>query len=77
MEPMASETQWMEIHIAGRLDPDWAEWFDGFTIVHTDTGETRLTGRVRDQAELYGLIAKLRDLGAHLTSVNAVAQPRV
>ncbi len=33
-------------------------------------GETLLKGQVRDHAELYGLIAKLRDLGLQLVSIH-------
>jgi hypothetical protein len=32
-------------------------------------GETRLTAHVRDEAELFGLVERLRDLGAALVSV--------
>ena len=55
--------QRVEILIEGRLDEKWAEWFGGFDLTYTETGDTRLTGTLADQAALYGLIAKLRDLG--------------
>lgn len=58
------------IRLEGHLDQGWAEWLDGFTLSHTAGGETVLTGQVRDQAALFGLIAKLRDLGVHLISVH-------
>lgn len=32
-------------------------------------GETHLAARVRDQAELFGLLDRLRNLGAEITSV--------
>ena len=60
----------VEIRIQKRINADWSEWFDGFEISYTDQGETILTGTVADQAALYGLIAKLRDLGLPLLSVN-------
>jgi len=63
--------QQVEIRVEAHLDPTWAEWLDGFTLAHTGQGETILTGEVKDQAALYGLIAKLRDLGAKLISVNS------
>ena len=34
------------------------------------SGETHVTARVRDEAELYGLLQRLRDLGAELVSVS-------
>jgi hypothetical protein len=46
------------------------DWLDGFTITHTELKQTLLSGSVQDQAELYGLIAKLRDLGVKLLSIN-------
>ena len=63
--------QQVEIRVEDHLDPTWAEWLDGFTLTHTEEGETILTGEVKDQAALYGLIAKLRDLGVKLISVNS------
>ena len=57
------------IRIEGCLDQAWAEWFEGFDIAHTRSGDTTIRGRVSDQAALYGLIAKLRDLGVKLRSV--------
>lgn len=63
--------QRVEIRVEGHLDLTWAEWLDGFTLIHTECGETILTGKVKDQAALYGLIAKLRDLGVKLVSVNS------
>ncbi len=63
--------QRVEICIEGHLDQTWADWLDGFTLTHTEGGETILTGKVMDQAALYGLIAKLRDLGVKLLSVKS------
>jgi len=59
----------VEIVLEGHLDPDWADWLEGFTITHTPDDLTLLAGAVPDQASLYGLIAKLRDLGLKLVSV--------
>lgn len=59
----------VEIRVEGALDPSWAKWLDGFTILHNEQGETLLRGEVKDQAALYGLIGKLRDLGVTLINV--------
>jgi hypothetical protein len=64
--------QRVEIRVEGHLDPTWADWLDGFALHHSEEGETILTGEVKDQAGLYGLIAKLRDLGVKLVSVNSI-----
>jgi hypothetical protein len=62
--------QRVEIVVEGRLDAVWVDWLDGFTLVYTGQNDTILSGQVTDQADLYGLIAKLRDLGVKLLSVN-------
>ena len=62
-----------EIIVKGHLDIDWSEWFEGLTIAHHDEGETMLSGQIRDQAALFGIIAKLRDMGLFLISVKYTA----
>jgi len=57
-----------EIHICGKLDQKWSEWFDGFSITHTN-GETVLEGAIADQSALYGILAKINDLGLTLKRV--------
>ncbi|MFN2136954.1 MAG: hypothetical protein ACK2UK_13425 [Candidatus Promineifilaceae bacterium] len=61
-----------EIRIKGFLGDEWAEWFEGMTVTRTVDGETLLSGSVVDQAALYGLLRKVRDLGLPLISVVAV-----
>jgi len=58
-----------EICVRGHLDPLWSNWFEGFEIALKDNGETRLSGSVVDQATLFGLLMKVRDLGLALVSV--------
>jgi len=57
------------IRVYGHLDQHWSAWFDGMTITHEPGGTTRLTGTVVDQAALYGVLSKARDLGLTLLSV--------
>ncbi len=61
-----------EIRIEGHLGRQWTEWFGGLTIT-LKNGDTLLTGPVVDQAALYGLLKKVRDLGLPLLSVNRVS----
>jgi hypothetical protein len=58
-----------DIRVLGHLDPHWSAWFTGLTLTHQDDGTTSLHGVVTDQAELHGLLAKVRDVGATLLSV--------
>ncbi len=66
-----------EIRIEGHLDDRWTAWFDGFTLARVDNGDTVLTGAVVDQAALYGLLRKVRDLGMPLVSVIRVRPAQV
>ena len=63
--------QQIEIRVKGQIDRDWSDWMSGLAITHTSLGETVLTGAVRDQAALYGLLARLADLGLQLNSVTS------
>jgi hypothetical protein len=60
------------IRILGHLDPVWSAWLDGLDIVQQVDATTTLSGRMTDQAELFGLLARLRDLGATLLAVEAL-----
>ena len=57
------------IGVDAHLDPSWSDWLDGLTVVRHDAGTSSLVGEVVDQAALYGLLGRLRDLGATLLSV--------
>lgn len=61
-----------QIRLKGHLDRQWSDWFAGLAIT-LDDGDTLLTGPVRDQAALHGVLKKVRDLGAPLVSVNCLA----
>jgi hypothetical protein len=58
-----------QIRIKGHLGSHWSDWFEGLTITLEANGETLLTGPVVDQAALFGVLRKVRDLGMPLLSV--------
>ena len=58
-----------QIRIKGHLGHQWTDWFGGLTITLEDNGDTLVTGPVVDQAALFGLLKKVRDLGMPLVSV--------
>jgi len=60
------------LRVAGHLDDHWSPWFGDLTVSREDDGTTSLTGAVADQAELHGLLTKIRDLGVTLISVEAI-----
>lgn len=68
--------QKVEIRVKGQIDRDWSDWFGGFTIKHTERGETVLAGSVRDQSALLGVLNRLSGLGLHLISVSPVGSDR-
>lgn len=57
------------IRVAGHLDEHWSPWFGDLTLTHDSDGATSISGVVADQAQLHGLLAKVRDLGVTLLSV--------
>ena len=59
------------IIVKGRLSERYNSIFEGLRL-EPMRGHTALSGPVVDQAELYGLLNRLRDLGIELVSVNAV-----
>jgi hypothetical protein len=65
----AAQPMVYQIRLEGHLGSQWAEWFEGLTISLEASGDTVLTGPVADQAALYGLVKKLRDLGLPLRSI--------
>lgn len=60
------------LRVAGHLDQHWSLWFGDLTLIHDDDGTTSLIGAVADQAELHGLLTKIRDLGVTLISLETV-----
>ncbi|GIK44027.1 MAG: hypothetical protein BroJett011_78600 [Chloroflexota bacterium] len=58
-----------QIRLKGHLGRQWTDWFGGLTLTLEANGDTLLTGPVADQAALYGLLRKVRDLGLPLVEV--------
>ncbi len=69
--PAPHVTGHYELRIDGQLDEHWSTWF-GLALTRNDDGTTTLRGPVTDQADLHGLLAKVRDLGATLLSVTTI-----
>lgn len=61
----------IEIRIKEQINVDWSGWFDGLTISHPGENETVLSGLVADTSAMYGIIARLRDLGLQMISVKS------
>ncbi len=63
--------QQVKIRIRGQIDRDWEDWLGGLEIAHQLDGSTVLSGPIRDQAALYGLLSQLANLGLQLVSVSS------
>lgn len=62
-------TRIYEISVHEDLDDELAAWFSPLTVDHAANGATTLTVPVRDQAELHGLLIKIRDLNLTLIAI--------
>lgn len=63
-----------QIQVQGHFDQALAEWFAPLTITNEVNGAATLSGPVRDQAELYGILLKLYNLNFILVAVQPVGQ---
>jgi hypothetical protein len=63
------------LRVEGHLEDYWAPWFGDVTLTKESDGTTSLTGVISDQAELHGMLIKIRDLGLTLISVALVETP--
>jgi hypothetical protein len=64
-----------EFRVEGHLDDHWSAWLGDLTIARHHDGTSTLTGPVADQAQLHGVLAGLRDIGATLLSLNVLEAP--
>jgi hypothetical protein len=67
-----------EIRVDGHLDDHWSAWLGELDMTRHNDGTTTLTVEVADQAQLHGVFAGLRDIGAVIVDVhtNGSAGPR-
>jgi hypothetical protein len=61
--------EYYEVKIRGHLDPCWSDWFAGLKLTHLEGDVTQLSGLLPDQAAIYGLLERMRDLNLTLISV--------
>jgi hypothetical protein len=57
------------IRVKGQIGSEWADWLERGLKIRFENGESVLTGVLEDQAALHGVLAKIRDLGLTLISV--------
>ncbi len=62
-----------KIKIKGILDKEWEDWFEGMEINY-ETGNTILSGLMKDISHLHGILNLIRDLNLTLISVNPIKE---
>jgi hypothetical protein len=67
---IATSAATYEIRVAGHLDDHWSATLAELTLVRLDDGTTSLTGQLVDQAQLHGVLARIRDLGVPLLTLS-------
>lgn len=71
------DTRTYEVRVRGHLDGRRLSAFADLTVAHTADGDTLIGGPPMDQAALHALLSRIRDLGADLLAVRAVAPPQI
>jgi RimJ/RimL family protein N-acetyltransferase len=61
-----------ELRLAGHLDDHWSGMLGDLALIRCPDGTTTLTGPVADQAQLHGVLVRVRDLGVTLLSLRAI-----
>jgi len=69
MKTRSADTQHCEIRVGGHLDARRSSEFPGLTMTLTPEGDTILSAGQIDQAALFGILLRIRDLGVPLLSV--------
>lgn len=59
------------IRVDGHLDDHWSAWLGAVRMTHDADGTTTITASISDQAQLHGVLAGLRDIGAVITELRA------
>jgi RimJ/RimL family protein N-acetyltransferase len=63
------------IRVDGHLDDHWSAWLGELDMTRDDDGTTTVTVSIADQAQLHGVLAGLRDIGAVITELRTTDAP--
>jgi len=67
---------WYRILVRGKLDLHWQDWFNGTEVIleygKAGNPSTTLTCKVRDQAELLGILTRMNGLNLVVLQVNII-----
>ena len=62
-----------EFRVEGHLDDHWSAWLGELDLTREADGTTTVIVSVIDQAQLYGVLAGLRDIGVVLIELRRTA----
>jgi hypothetical protein len=68
-----------QVCLQGQVSADWTDWLTNLEVTveeHDPIVVTTLTGTVKDQAALFGLLSFIRDLGIPLISLNFLSESK-
>lgn len=71
-----AQTGFYEIRVKGQLDESWSDWLEGLEVKLLENGEMILSGYIRDQAALMGVLNKSYGLNLALLSVSEIQQKK-
>jgi RimJ/RimL family protein N-acetyltransferase len=63
------------IRVRGHLDDHWSVSLAGLSVTRNSDDTSTLAGPIADQAQLHGVLAGLRDIGATLLALHSTDQP--
>ncbi|MEZ4710110.1 MAG: hypothetical protein R3A44_23100 [Caldilineaceae bacterium] len=72
---MSTQPFTYQIRVQGHLGATLREWFEPLQVRNEASGEATLSGPMRDQAELYGVLLKLYNLNFTLIAVSRLKEP--
>ena len=59
------------IIVQDHLDEKWKDWFEGMEINY-EGDNTIITGYLKDEAHMHGILDQIRDLNLKIISINPV-----
>ena len=65
-----NQTHYFEIKIDGHLSDQRTRSFEGLQVTYLTNGETLISGEIKDQSQLFGILIRIRDMGIQLMYVN-------
>ncbi len=59
-------THRLHLRVAGWVEENWTEQFEGISVRHANDGSTVLCGELKDQSALFGILHTIENRGLKL-----------